>query len=73
MVGEEATLVRVPNEVIPCRCNHKIKCIFKTVSVKTYMVDQTKTFQYILEISGVKVALVFYTDVEIMYKEVLTS
>ena len=73
MVREEVTLVKVPVEAIPCRCNHKIKCIFKMVSVKTYMVDQTKTFQYILEISGVRVALVFYMDVEITDKEVLMS
>ena len=40
MVGEEVTLVRVPDEVIPCRCNHKIKCVFQMVGIKAYMVDQ---------------------------------
>ena len=67
------TLVRVPNEFIPCRCNHKIKCVLKMVSVKAYVVDQTETVQYILEISGVRVALVFYMDVEITDNEILTS
>ena len=26
MIGKEVALVRVSNEVIPCRCYHKIKC-----------------------------------------------
>ena len=52
-VREEATLVRVPNEVIPCRCNHKNQHVFKPVCVKAYVFDQTNTVQYILEISGV--------------------